>query len=215
MRQFVAGLAVLVVAWACKVASAQPLIGMETSVAADTLRVRVYFHLPAGVDSAKFVVSVSGQQNQTQTTAVASGSLLFNFVKPAEGQTVTINVSPTAYKLGQAFVQQSATKTYTSPVGAPGNVLDSIQVAVLDGIDAGPLYVVNSSSDTVYRGRWIWWGDALLHSPARLGDTVEFRREAANFAASPRYRNWWAQVKACDGCLVLLPIDSTVPGVKL
>lgn len=106
--------------------------------------------------------------------------------------------------------------------------------AFRDALPRGPLYAV-TATDTIIVAEWAQWGNALLLRPGQqcdrtcdsllVGDTFPYSLaqrnweevywEALAFARHPRHVAWWQQVKACGGCQVFLPIDSTAPGAKL
>lgn len=72
---------------------------------------------------------------------------------------------------------------------------------------------------------WAKWGNALVIRGSTTHDTAwiswdarnwrEVRSEAIVFASSPKHRAWWDSVKACGGCEVYLPVDSSAPDAKL
>lgn len=115
---------------------------------------------------------------------------------------------------------------------------DSASLALMDfafsdALPHGPLYWIRGP-DTLYVNEWAYWGDALLLRPGPdcnaeckfnlTADTnknsfaysnwIEIKHQALAFTNSPKHRLWWDSTKACGGCAVYLPIDTTVPGAK-
>jgi hypothetical protein len=100
------------------------------AMSGDSLQVTVYYNLHGQADSVKYVVgSTNGKAPLTKVGKSASGQLVFMLFGPAEGETDTVTVSPTAYKAGQAFVQTPIKKVFTRSVTAPPVVTDSVTVS--------------------------------------------------------------------------------------
>lgn len=247
-----ATLALTLPAASCGSASATPLdVGsVRLVLAGDTLTASIFYKLGTLVDSARFVVSSSLNAPRSRTVTDPAGVVAVALVAPAEGNSDTVVVAPTAYKRGQAFVQPVIRIPYTRPVTPPAIVVDSVTLsawhwpdsssiafmrqAFRDALPRGPLYAVRGT-DTIIVAEWAKWGNALLLRPGLqcdricdsllVGDTYphslaqrnweEVYWQALAFARSPKHVGWWQQVKACGGCAIYLPIDSTAPGVKL
>lgn len=142
-------------------AMAKTTSDIKLAQSGDTLQVTVYYNLHAQADSVRYVVSsTNGQAAQTKVGKSSSGNLVFKLLGPAEGETDTVTVKPTAFKAGIAFSQPNITKIHKRDVTEPPIVTDSVALSqalieskLIDTIGIASLGEVCPAELRSYRGR--------------------------------------------------------------
>lgn len=169
IKALVVGLIVLICAVVISYvpdASASVLSKMAVAQSGDSLQVTVFYTLRGGVDSVKYtVVSTNGKPAVSKIGKSASGSVGFMILGPLEGETDTVTVTPTAYKLGQAFAQTPLKAVHTRSITTPPEVTDSVKVAqaLLNARFAQSLTIQNASFSC--DAQWLDYRHSLLIAP--------------------------------------------------
>lgn len=228
----------------CTDAKAMTIEEMSISYAADSMSIRVPIKVPVGADSAVVTLTLVPGGAKTLKAISLATALVFTFPAVPFGQSFTAQACGKPFwgtapgtqscNVKQTFVRSTPTDTLTWPdpmTLSLGQWPDSTSIALIkrawtDAIARGPLGT---------NLEWADWGSALLVRPTAECDSMctagvltdtftwslatrnwrEVYWQVKNFAASAKHRRWWDSTKACGGCRVMLPIDSSAPGAKI
>jgi hypothetical protein len=204
---------------ACVDANALTLDKMSVTLAGDSIHVRVPLSVPSEADSARITLTLTPGGSQTVKATPQATAVVFGFLAPAEGATVSFKACGIAYKKGVAGPNScNSQQSYTRPITPPGAVTwpDSMTISQMVFPDAGSLALIAAAeADAVPAADsglpWVRWAGVFWVLGDRGERTwQEVAWQALQFDTHPRQRTWWDATKACD-CDVYLTPDLPYP----